>query len=71
MRFNLQVGRHHFRMFLQSVRAEENLRFWEAVVEFRGTKNKSTAMQNMARVILQTYLAEGTTNEASLRDKDA
>lgn len=29
------VGRHHFRLFLRSIHAEENLRFWEAVVEFR------------------------------------
>lgn len=59
----LQVGRHHFRIFLRSIHAEENLRFWEAVVEFRAAKNRSTAMLNLAKVILNSYLAEGQPNE--------
>lgn len=61
-----QVGRHHFRQYLFSVHAEENLRFWEAVVEFRGTKNKSQAMFNMGRTIQQQYLREGSHNEVYL-----
>ncbi|PAV63039.1 hypothetical protein WR25_09078 [Diploscapter pachys] len=60
------VGRHHFRIFLRGIHAEENLRFWEAVVEFRAVKNKSPAMVNLARVIMQTYLAEGASNEVFL-----
>ena len=64
--FRLQVGRHHFRIFLRGIHAEENLRFWEAVVEFRAVKNKSPAMVNLARVIMQTYLAEGASNEVFL-----
>ncbi|CAI4223146.1 unnamed protein product [Auanema sp. JU1783] len=60
------VGRHHFRLFLRGIHAEENLRFWEAVVEFRATKNKSPAMSNLAKVILNTYLAEGASNEVFL-----
>ncbi|CAI5442525.1 unnamed protein product [Caenorhabditis angaria] len=60
------VGRHHFRIYLRSIHAEENLRFWEAVVEYRSVKNKSNAMQNLAKVILNTYLAEGTLNEVFL-----
>ena len=59
----VQVGRHHFRQFLFSVHAEENLRFWESVVEFRQMKNKSTAMLNMGRTIQQQYLREGAHNE--------
>ncbi|CAD6192556.1 unnamed protein product [Caenorhabditis auriculariae] len=60
------VGRHHFRLFLRGIHAEENLRFWEAVVEFRSVKNKSNAMLNLGKVILNTYLAEGTLNEVFL-----
>ncbi|CAJ0960031.1 unnamed protein product, partial [Mesorhabditis belari] len=60
------VGRQYFRVFLRSIHAEENLRFWEAVVEFRATKNKSPAMLNLAKVILQSYLAEGQSNEVFL-----
>jgi hypothetical protein len=72
-----QVGRHHFRQYLFSVHAEENLRFvsyfrlffnsnnfqWEAVTEFRATKNKSQAMHNMGKTIQQQYLREGANNE--------
>ncbi|KAI6184702.1 Regulator of G-protein signaling rgs-3 [Aphelenchoides bicaudatus] len=61
-----QVGRHHFRQYLFSVHAEENLRFWEAVVEFRATKNKSQAMLNMGRTIQEQYLREGAHNEVYL-----
>uniref|UniRef100_A0A915DWY9 RGS domain-containing protein n=1 Tax=Ditylenchus dipsaci TaxID=166011 RepID=A0A915DWY9_9BILA len=61
-----QVGRHHFRQYLFSVHAEENLRFWESVVEFRGMKNKSTAMLNMGRTIQQQFLREGAHNEVFL-----
>ncbi|EFP07497.1 CRE-RGS-3 protein [Caenorhabditis remanei] len=60
------VGRHHFRIFLRSIHAEENLRFWEAVVEFRSSRHKANAMNNLGRVILSTYLAEGTANEVFL-----
>ncbi|CAB3404857.1 unnamed protein product [Caenorhabditis bovis] len=60
------VGRHHFRLFLREIHAEENLRFWEAVVEFRSSKNKSSAMVNLGNVILKTYLQEGTLNEVFL-----
>ncbi|CCD66106.1 Regulator of G-protein signaling rgs-3 [Caenorhabditis elegans] len=60
------VGRHHFRIFLRSIHAEENLRFWEAVVEFRSSRHKANAMNNLGKVILSTYLAEGTTNEVFL-----
>ncbi|CAI2345113.1 unnamed protein product [Caenorhabditis sp. 36 PRJEB53466] len=60
------VGRHYFRGFLRSIHAEENLRFWEAVVEFRSSRNRANAMNNLGRVILNTYLAEGTTNEVFL-----
>ncbi|CAO4365701.1 unnamed protein product [Caenorhabditis nigoni] len=63
---NNHVGRHHFRLFLRSIHAEENLRFWEAVVEFRSTRHKASAMNNLGRVILNTYLAEGTANEVFL-----
>jgi len=55
--------RHYFRQYLFSVHAEENLRFWESVIEFRGLKNKSTAMLNMGRTIQQHFLKEGATNE--------
>ena len=58
-----QVGRHHFREFLFSIHAEENLRFWEAIIEFKATKNKSQAMLNMARSIHDQFLKEGCTNE--------
>uniref|UniRef100_A0AC35U7L3 RGS domain-containing protein n=1 Tax=Rhabditophanes sp. KR3021 TaxID=114890 RepID=A0AC35U7L3_9BILA len=61
-----QVGRFYFRNFLQSIHAEENLRFWEAVVEFRAAKSKSVAMLNLGRNIQQTFLREGTTNEVFL-----
>lgn len=60
------VGRHHFRLFLQGIHAEENLRFWEAVVEYRAAKNKSSAMQNLGMTIVRQYLAEGTQNEVFL-----
>ncbi|EGT48285.1 CBN-RGS-3 protein [Caenorhabditis brenneri] len=60
------VGRHHFRIFLRSIHAEENLRFWEAVVEFRSSRHKTAAMNNLGKVILTTYLAEGTANEVFL-----
>uniref|UniRef100_A0A914BVR4 RGS domain-containing protein n=1 Tax=Acrobeloides nanus TaxID=290746 RepID=A0A914BVR4_9BILA len=67
------VGRHHFRQFLINVHAEENLRFWEAVQEFKGQKNKSPAMWNMGRTIQQQYLREGAHTEIflphSLRQK--
>ncbi|CEF60013.1 Regulator of G protein signalling domain and Regulator of G protein signalling superfamily domain and Regulator of G-protein signalling, domain 1-containing protein [Strongyloides ratti] len=61
-----QVGRHYFRKFLQSIHAEENLRFWEAVVEFRSVKNKSVAMANLGKNIQQQFLREGTHNEVFL-----
>uniref|UniRef100_A0A914RRN4 RGS domain-containing protein n=1 Tax=Parascaris equorum TaxID=6256 RepID=A0A914RRN4_PAREQ len=61
-----QIGRHYFRLFLRNIHAEENLRFWEAVVEFRQTKNKSSAMLNMGRNIQKQYLVEGTHNEVFL-----
>jgi len=61
-----QVGRHHFREFLFSIHAEENLRFWEAIIEFKATKNKSQAMLNMARSIHDQFLKEGCTNEVFL-----
>uniref|UniRef100_A0A914HEM1 RGS domain-containing protein n=1 Tax=Globodera rostochiensis TaxID=31243 RepID=A0A914HEM1_GLORO len=61
-----QVGRHHFRQFLFNVRAEENLRFWESVIEYRQLRNKSTAMQNMGRTIQQQFLREGAHNEVFL-----
>ncbi|VDM60408.1 unnamed protein product [Angiostrongylus costaricensis] len=61
-----QVGRHHFRLFLREIHAEENLRFWEAVVEFRGMKNKSTAQLNAGKSCLNTFLAEGANNEVFL-----
>uniref|UniRef100_A0A0K0DR20 RGS domain-containing protein n=1 Tax=Angiostrongylus cantonensis TaxID=6313 RepID=A0A0K0DR20_ANGCA len=60
------VGRHHFRLFLREIHAEENLRFWEAVVEFRGMKNKSTAQLNAGKSCLNTFLAEGANNEVFL-----
>ena len=62
-----QVGRHHFRQFLINVHAEENLRFWEAVQEFKGQKNRSPAMWNMGRTIQQQYLREGAHTEVSRR----
>ncbi|KAI6189325.1 Regulator of G-protein signaling rgs-3 [Aphelenchoides fujianensis] len=61
-----QVGRHHFRQYLFSVHAEENLRFWEAVVEFKATKDKSQAMLNLGRTIQQQYLREGSHTEVYL-----
>uniref|UniRef100_A0A915PPN2 RGS domain-containing protein n=1 Tax=Setaria digitata TaxID=48799 RepID=A0A915PPN2_9BILA len=61
-----EVGRYYFRYFLRNIHAEENLRFWEAVIEFKQTKNKSTAMLNMGRNIQKQYLVEGTTNEIFL-----
>ncbi|KAI1710080.1 regulator of G protein signaling domain-containing protein [Ditylenchus destructor] len=61
-----QVGRHHFRQFLFNVHAEENLRFWESVVEFRGLKNKSPAMLNMGKQIQLQFLKEGAPNEVFL-----
>ncbi|CAD5213960.1 unnamed protein product [Bursaphelenchus xylophilus] len=61
-----QVGRHHFRQYLFSVHAEENLRFWEAVVEYRALKDKSAAMQNMGKTIYNQYLREGAHNEIFL-----
>uniref|UniRef100_A0AAF5PXV2 RGS domain-containing protein n=1 Tax=Wuchereria bancrofti TaxID=6293 RepID=A0AAF5PXV2_WUCBA len=61
-----QVGRYYFRYFLRNIHAEENLRFWEAVIEYKQTKNKSTAMLNMGRNIQKQYLVEGTTNEIFL-----
>ncbi|VDM94599.1 unnamed protein product [Onchocerca ochengi] len=45
---------------------KENLRFWEAVIEFKQTINKSTAMLNMGRNIRKQYLVEGTANEIFL-----
>uniref|UniRef100_A0A0N4UL20 RGS domain-containing protein n=1 Tax=Dracunculus medinensis TaxID=318479 RepID=A0A0N4UL20_DRAME len=61
-----QIGRHYFRLFLRGIHAEENLRFWEAVVEFKQMKNKTPAMINLGRTIVQQYLAEGTHNEVFL-----
>ncbi|VDM14766.1 unnamed protein product, partial [Wuchereria bancrofti] len=61
--FEALVGRYYFRYFLRNIHAEENLRFWEAVIEYKQTKNKSTAMLNMGRNIQKQYLVEGTTNE--------
>ncbi|VDN26469.1 unnamed protein product [Cylicostephanus goldi] len=58
-----EVGRHHFRLFLRGIHAEENLRFWEAVVEFRGQKNKSPAQLTAGKTCLNTFLAEGANNE--------
>ncbi|VDL64372.1 unnamed protein product [Nippostrongylus brasiliensis] len=60
------VGRHHFRLFLRGIHAEENLRFWEAVVEFRGMKNKSAAQLTAGKSCLNTFLAEGANNEVFL-----
>ncbi|EYC20128.1 hypothetical protein Aduo_004023 [Ancylostoma duodenale] len=60
------VGRHHFRLFLRGIHAEENLRFWEAVVEFRGQKNKSPAQLTAGKSCLNTFLAEGANNEVFL-----
>lgn len=60
------VGRHHFRLFLRGIHAEENLRFWEAVVEFRGMKNKSPAQITAGKSCLNTFLAEGANNEVFL-----
>ena len=59
-----QVGRHYFRRFLISIHAEENLKFWEASIEFQHAKNKSSAM---ARSIYDQFLKEGIPNEASLK----
>ncbi|VDN02350.1 unnamed protein product [Thelazia callipaeda] len=61
-----QIGRYYFRIFLRNIHAEENLRFWEAIIEFKQTKNKSTAMLNMGRNIQKQYLVEGTHNEIFL-----
>uniref|UniRef100_A0A0R3RIL5 RGS domain-containing protein n=1 Tax=Elaeophora elaphi TaxID=1147741 RepID=A0A0R3RIL5_9BILA len=61
-----KVGRYHFRYFLRNIHAEENLRFWEAVIEYKQMKNKSTAMLNMGRNIQKQYLVEGTANEIFL-----
>uniref|UniRef100_A0A0N5BQ62 RGS domain-containing protein n=1 Tax=Strongyloides papillosus TaxID=174720 RepID=A0A0N5BQ62_STREA len=61
-----QVGRYYFRKFLHNIHAEENLRFWEAVVEFRSVKNKSPAMSNLGKNIQQQFLREGTHNEVFL-----
>uniref|UniRef100_A0A914VN64 RGS domain-containing protein n=1 Tax=Plectus sambesii TaxID=2011161 RepID=A0A914VN64_9BILA len=61
-----QVGRYRFRQFLRHIHAEENLRFWEAVSEFRATKNKSAAMANMGKQIQRQYLIEGSSNEVFL-----
>ncbi|CAG9538161.1 unnamed protein product, partial [Cercopithifilaria johnstoni] len=61
-----QVGRHYFRSFLRNIHAEENLRFWEAVIEYKQTKNKSVAMLNMGRNIQKQYLVEGANNEIFL-----
>ncbi|RCN31922.1 regulator of G protein signaling domain protein [Ancylostoma caninum] len=63
---NEKVGRHHFRLFLRGIHAEENLRFWEAVVEFRGQKNKSPAQLTAGKSCLNTFLAEGANNEVFL-----
>ncbi|ETN75298.1 regulator of G protein signaling domain protein [Necator americanus] len=60
------VGRHHFRIFLRGIHAEENLRFWEAVVEFRSQKNKSPAQLTAGKSCLNTFLAEGANNEVFL-----
>ncbi|KAK0396222.1 hypothetical protein QR680_001625 [Steinernema hermaphroditum] len=61
-----QIGRHYFRRFLREIHAEENLKFWEAVVEFHTQPDRSVAMQNMARSIFQEYFTEGTSNEIFL-----
>ncbi|TMS35900.1 hypothetical protein L596_003192 [Steinernema carpocapsae] len=61
-----QIGRHYFRRFLREIHAEENLKFWEAVVEFHTQPDRSVAMQNMARSIFQEYFTEGTPNEIFL-----
>ncbi|VDD96385.1 unnamed protein product [Enterobius vermicularis] len=61
-----QIGRYYFRKYLKSIRAEENLRFWEAVIEFRQTKNNSSAMLSMAKNIQRQYLVEGTSHEVFL-----
>uniref|UniRef100_A0A914Y0V7 RGS domain-containing protein n=1 Tax=Panagrolaimus superbus TaxID=310955 RepID=A0A914Y0V7_9BILA len=58
-----QVGRHYFRRFLISIHAEENLKFWEAAIEFKHSKNKSAAM---ARSIYDQFLKEGIPNEVFL-----
>uniref|UniRef100_A0A1I7XT47 RGS domain-containing protein n=1 Tax=Heterorhabditis bacteriophora TaxID=37862 RepID=A0A1I7XT47_HETBA len=60
------VGRHHFRLFLRGIHAEENLRFWEAVVEFRSQKNKSQAQLTAGKSTMNTFLAEGANNEVFL-----
>ncbi|VBB26495.1 unnamed protein product [Acanthocheilonema viteae] len=64
--FEALVGRYYFRYFLRNIHAEENLRFWEAVIEYKQLKNKSAAMLNMSRNIQKQYLVEGTTNEIFL-----
>uniref|UniRef100_A0AC35G1A4 RGS domain-containing protein n=1 Tax=Panagrolaimus sp. PS1159 TaxID=55785 RepID=A0AC35G1A4_9BILA len=58
-----QVGRHYFRRYLISIHAEENLKFWEAAIEFKHSKNKSAAM---ARSIYDQFLKEGIPNEVFL-----
>lgn len=60
-----QIGRHYFRKFLKSIKTEENLRFWEAVIEFRQTRTRTSAMENMAKNIYKQYLVEGTTHEVT------
>ncbi|VDN43084.1 unnamed protein product [Gongylonema pulchrum] len=48
---------------MRNIHAEENLRFWESIIEFKQTKNKSPAMLNMGRNIQKQYLVEGAHNE--------
>lgn len=62
----IQVGRHHFRQFLFSVHAEENLRFWEAVIEFKTLADGSAAQTNVGRTIQHQYLREGSPTEVSI-----
>ncbi|GMS86792.1 hypothetical protein PENTCL1PPCAC_8967, partial [Pristionchus entomophagus] len=59
------VGRHHFRRFLKSIRAEENLRFWDAVVEFRAARAKAS-MIAQAKDIIAVFLKEGGESEVFL-----
>ena len=59
------IGRHHLRVFLRRHHAEENLRFIEAVDEFR-TMKQGDARRNGARSIIAQYLAENAPSEVHI-----
>ncbi|KAH7694422.1 Protein RGS-3 c, partial [Aphelenchoides avenae] len=61
-----QVGRHYFRQYLFTVNAEEYLRFWEAVIEFRQIKDSPAVIGNVGRAIQSEYLLEGAHKEVHL-----